>query len=184
VEACIQNGYQYYWDIAALQCTESNPGPTVKQDFTDLLPTLADNYKSLVSWIDARGKKEGTVAKVVFTNYYDPLPPGGKQCPDSNWLYPEQITYLSSLVTRLNKLIDDTIGALHDSNVAVANISDTMKGHEWCTSDPWAYGLSIYSVTSPSSFKSQAPFHPTPIGQKAIANAILPVVKKLLGDKG
>jgi lysophospholipase L1-like esterase len=184
VEACIQNGYEYYWDIEALQCTSSNPGATVTQDFDDALPRLAENYKTLVSWIEARGHADGKVPKVVFTNYYDPLPPGGKQCPDSNYLYPDQITFLSSLVTKLDKLIDDTIGGLHDSNVVVANISDVLKGHEWCTSDPWAYGLSIYSVTDPLSFKSQAPFHPTPTGQAAIANAVEPVVRKLLGDRG
>jgi len=45
--------------------------------------------------------------------------------------------------------------------------------------DPWAYGLSIYSVYDPSSFDSQAPFHPTPKGQEALAKSIAPVIDQL-----
>ena len=75
-----------------------------------------------------------------------------------------------------------TITGLNDPNVAVADISGayTVQGtsHIWCSDDPWAYGLSIYSVTSPSSFESQAPFHPTPDGQESIAEHVIPVVRQ------
>ncbi|MGP0029139.1 MAG: SGNH/GDSL hydrolase family protein [Acidimicrobiales bacterium] len=181
VEDCIENGYEYSLDVASLQCVPSNPGPTIKQDFTDALPGLAANYRTLVSWIEARGKKDGRVPKVVFTNYYDPLPPNGQQCPDSNYLYPSQLEYLSSLIGVLNSTIASTIKGLGDPNVAVADISHALAGHEWCSSDPWAYGLSIYKVTHPSSFESQAPFHPTPAGQSAIAALVEPVADRLLG---
>ena len=40
-------------------------------------------------------------------------------------------------------------------------------------------GYPIYSVYNPSSFESQAPFHPTPDGQGSIANDVIPTLLKL-----
>ena len=82
----------------------------------------------------------------------------------------------------MNGVILQTIEGLDDPNVAVADIQDAYtvqgKSHVWCSDDPWAYGLSIYSVTSPSSFESNAPFHPTPEGQEEIAEHVIPVVRQ------
>ena len=179
VEACIENAYEHYWDAADLQCVPGNPGSTITQDFTDYLPTLQADYQTLASWINARGQADGRVPKVVFTDYYDPLPAGNTTCPDSNYLYPQQTQYLSQLLHQLDTLIIQTINGLHDPNVAVADISKAFDGHEWCTPDPWAYGLSIYSVTNPDSFYSQAPFHPTPQGQQQLATLLKPVIDQL-----
>lgn len=41
-------------------------------------------------------------------------------------------------------------------------------GHEGCSSDPWAYGLSILILHD----DSQAPFHLTPDGQAAVARVV------------
>ncbi|MGH9090434.1 MAG: hypothetical protein ACRDZR_03485 [Acidimicrobiales bacterium] len=179
VEGCIENGYEYYWDAATLECVTGNPGPTVTTDFLDYLPTFRTHLKTLAQWITARGTADGKVPKVVFTDYYNPLPTGTTTCPDSNYLYPAQIRYLSSLLQELDTTIVQTIDGLGDPNVAVADLSGALDGHEWCTSDPWAYGLSIYQVTSPSSFDSQAPFHPTPRGQEQLASLVQPVVDRL-----
>jgi len=181
VEACIKNAYEHAAGLAGLDCTAGDPGSTITDDFTDYLPTLADHYKSLAGWIVARGKADGLVPKVVFTNYMEPLPSNGQKCPDSNWLYPDQIDYLATLVARLNTTIETTITGLHNSNVAVADISQVLNGHQWCSTDPWDYGLSIYKLSDPFSFESDAPFHPTPKGQQAIAALVAPVAKGLLG---
>ena len=179
VEACIENAYEYYLDLANLQCVPGNPGSTITQDFTDYLPTLRGDYQTLVRWIKARGEADGHVPKVVFTDYYDPFPAGNTTCPDSNYLYSQQIQYLSQLLHQLDTLIIQTVDGLHDPDVAVADVSKALAGHEWCTSDPWAYGLSIYSVTDPDSFYSQAPFHPTPQGQQQLASLVKPVIDQL-----
>jgi lysophospholipase L1-like esterase len=185
VEACIQNAYEYYLDLASLQCVPGNPGSTITQDFTDYLPMLRGNYQTLVRWINARGQADGLVPKVVFTDYYDPLPAGNTTCPDSNYLYSQQIQYLSDLLHQLDTLIIQTIDGLHDPNVAVADVSKAFDGHQWCSPDPWAYGLSIYSVTDPDSFYSQAPFHPTPRGQQQLASLVEPVIDQLFrSDQG
>lgn len=179
VEACIENAYQYYLNVADLECVASNPGSTVNADFTSYLPTFKNDLKTLAGWIEARGEADGIVPKVVFTDYYDPLPEGKTTCPDSNYLYPSQTEYLSSLLHKLDSLIISTVESLDNPDIAVADLSHALDGHEWCTADPWAYELSIYSVYDPSSFDSQAPFHPTPKGQEALAKSIAPVIDQL-----
>ena len=52
--------------------------------------------------------------------------------------------------------------------VTVADISQAMHGHEYCTTDPWTYGLTVLKLDT----SSNAPFHPTPDGQKAIAAVV------------
>jgi lysophospholipase L1-like esterase len=184
VEDCIKNGYWYAADLEKLRCISSNPGDTIQQDYFDFLPTLKENYATIAKWIKARAVANGVaVPKVIFTNYANPLPPDGAICNDTNWLYKEQLQYLSSLVDQINETIEDTITALGDPNVAVADISQAYQSaggdsHIWCSDAPWAYGLSIYSVTSPSSFESRAPFHPTPDGQESIAEQVAPVAHR------
>ncbi len=187
VEDCIENGYWYYFGTEDLQCVAGNPGATIDSDFFDFLPTLRANYATLASWINERAVANGRPApKVVFTNYANPLPADGAKCPDTSWLYPEQTTYLSSLVTEVNEVIESTIEGLGLPNVTLADISAayTPQGvsHIWCSDDPWAYGLSIYSLTSPFSFYSLAPFHPTPAGQDSIAAHVIPAVRQLFPD--
>jgi hypothetical protein len=75
---------------------------------------------------------------------------------------------------------------LHDPNVVVAD-SDrayTQQGanHRWCSKDPWAYGLSVFHLFEPDTLHSQAPFHPTPRGQEAIAAMVEPTVKRLFAS--
>jgi lysophospholipase L1-like esterase len=183
VEDCIKNAYWYYFDVEDERCIKGNPGDTINQDFFAFLPTLQANYATLVKWIKARAEANNVPApKIVFTNYANPLPEDGALCPDTNYLYKEQLQYLWSLVDQANELIEDTINGLGDPDVAVADISQAYDvqgvSHIWCSDAPWAYGLSIYSVTSPSSFDSKAPFHPTPDGQDSIAEHVVPVVRK------
>jgi lysophospholipase L1-like esterase len=183
VEACIENGYEHYFDLAKLQCTAKNPGTTIQTDYFDFLPTLKKNYATIVDWIEARAKANHVPSpKIVFTNYANPLPPNGRKCPDTSYLSPAQTRYLSSLVTRIDGTITSAIDALDDPNVAVADLSQAYSpqgvSHIWCTDAPWAYGLSIYHLYDPSSFESQAPFHPTPDGQNSIATFVIGAAKK------
>jgi hypothetical protein len=41
--------------------------------------------------------------------------------------------------------------------------------HQWCSSDPWAYGASVLAL----NLQSGAPSHPTAQGQQAVANIVL-----------
>ena len=184
VEACIANGYAYSVGFASLECVAANPGATVEADFNAFVRSgaLAAHYRDVAEWVRSRGMAVSPpkVPKVVFATYPDPLPANGAKCPDSNYLYPEQVTYLRGLVEQANTVITSTITALDQPGVVVADVSDAYAGHRWCTRDPWAYGLSIYSVLDPTSFLSQAPFHPTPAGQREIAALVTPVARRLL----
>lgn len=186
VEHCVKNGYGHYFHIETLECTESNPGSTIQTDFFDFLPTLAQNYRTLVQWIKERATADGDPApKIVFTNYPNPFPPNGEICNDTSYFYADQIRYLSSLVDDMNETIEETIEDLDDPDVAVVDASGayTSRGvsHVWCTDDPWVYGLSIYTMWEPSEYWSQAPFHPTPEGQESIAEHVIPTVRRWFG---
>jgi lysophospholipase L1-like esterase len=179
VEQCVKNAYAYGSYLAKEQCIPSNPGDTIQKDFFNFIPKLQQNYATLITWIDERAKarpKSAPPPKIVFTTYANPFPDAGVKCNDVNYLYPEQVSYLSSLVDQMNGVIVGSIPTVGSSNLAVADISKVYQpsgqDHRWCSADPWVYGLSIYSVYSPSSFYSLAPFHPTPQGQQAIAEVV------------
>jgi lysophospholipase L1-like esterase len=190
VENCIKNAYKYKFYLASEECIPANPGTTIQQDFLDFIPTLRRNYATLISWIDARAaarKPSGPPPKIVFTTYANPFPSPGTTCNDVNYLYPEQISYLSSLVNEMNTVIIQSIPTLGSSNLAVADLSKVYEppgqDHRWCSNDPWVYGLSIYSVYHPSSFNSLAPFHPTPRGQQSIAELVTRTVAALFNQR-
>jgi hypothetical protein len=82
VEACIENGYEYAFDLADLACTSTNPGSTIQRDYFEFLPTLQANYATLVDLIADRAKAKGVTApKVVSTNYANPAPRRRRQVP-------------------------------------------------------------------------------------------------------
>lgn len=169
------------------ECTAADPGPMIEKNYMRELPDLAQHYALLAQWIEARGNAADPphVPKIVFTNYYNPLP-RGRNCPDGFPLDPPQLQYLSGLQDRLAEMIKNSVQAEmgHDTNIGFADFSNAMSGHEWCSSQPWAYGLSILLANTPSSLSDQAPFHPIPQAQQELANRVGPVVKSLLPGKG
>jgi len=165
------------------QCVPGNPGPTVETDFFQALPQLTANLTTLAGWITARGAADHLVPKVVFDDYYNPLPTGANTCPDTFNLSVAQLSYLSGLLRQIDQLIISTIQGLGNPDIAVGNVAPAVGGHEWCTSDPWAYGLSVLT-SGPGQLASLAPFHPTPRGQQAQAALVAPTVDHLFGAPG
>jgi hypothetical protein len=157
-----------------LPCTPDDPGPVVENEFTAILPSLGDEYTQLVQSIQQRGQNAGKTPQILFTTYYDPLPAAGAdlattRCPDAMGLAASQVDFLKSLLAELNGVIGASVPA---AGAKVADLSSVMNGHELCSQDPWAYGLSIllHDKTSP------APFLPTTTGQEKIAAAVEPVL--------
>lgn len=158
-------------------CTASNPGSVVRSDLIDRLPTLSSDYKSLVRAIQERGRaaKPSKVPFIVFSTYPNPLPAPGADisigvCPDAAHLNAAQISYLSSLVSRINGDIRSSVAG--SSGVAVTDSYGAYAGHQLCSKDPWVYGPSVLLVNPAST----APYHPTPAGQQALAAAVLRVL--------
>jgi hypothetical protein len=153
-------------------CTAANPGSGVLNLFWDPINSgqIAGNYKNLVAAIKARGEKAGKVPKIIFTTYHQPLP-GPEQsdeCLDLGDLSRDELDYLISLEGVLQKTLIAAVGGIE--GVSVVDISGVVKGHEFCTSDPWTYGITVLRLNT----ASLAPFHPIPAAQAAIAALLKP----------
>ncbi len=182
VEDCVTSFFEHAVG-GTLRCTQANPGATLTNDFTNNLPQLGPHLDALVQAIRARGRRDGHVPQVVVTLYHDPFPVGSQTCPDVALLDPSQVSYLRGLLPVLNQAI--RAGLKGQPGVTIADTSNAMAGpkgqnHRWCSSQPWAYGLSVFSLTDPTSLLSQAPFHPTPEGQARFAALVSPVAKRVL----
>lgn len=188
VKDCVENALAAAVSLQALRCTSTNPGAMITNDFSTNLPLLGSHLQALVQGIQARGRAHGRVPKIVVTTYHDPLPPGSTRCPDVALLDPTQVSYLGTLVPELNQEIVTTIKGLSVKGVALADTSNAMVGpdgtnHRWCSPQPWAYGLSVFKISNPVTVSSQAPFHPTPNGQRRFAALVTPVLQQLIGKR-
>ena len=148
-------------------CTADNPGSGVLNLFWDPINSgqIAGNYKNLVAAIKARGAQAGKIPRIIFTTYHQPLPGPSQsdECLDLGDLSRDEINYLITLESTLNATLIAAVGGM--DGVSVADISGVVQGHEFCTSDPWTYGISLLRYND----ASLAPFHPIPQGQAAIA---------------
>ena len=126
---------------------------------------IAGNYKNLVAAIKARGAQAGKVPRIIFTTYHQPLPGPSQsiECLDLGDLSRDEIDYLITLENTLKATLIAAVSGL--DGVSVADISGVVAGHEFCTSDPWTYGISVLRWND----ASLAPFHPIPQAQAAIA---------------
>jgi hypothetical protein len=165
------------------RCIPSNPGPVVQKEFLDSLGRFPANLRMLLQWIHRRGDvlSPTHAPKVVVTDYYDPFPPVGERCPDTLDLSVEQLSYLDGLLKRMDSTIRDVVQSFGSKDVALVELHGAFRGHSWCSSDPWAYGLSIESH---GHYGNPAPFHPTPVGQLRIARLVKPVVEGMLPGTG
>jgi len=145
------------------------PGAPIQTLFWDPIQSgqIAGNYRNLIAAIKARGAKAGKVPRIIFTTYHQPLPGPSQSvdCADLLDLSRDEIDYMISLENTLKQTLIDAVSGI--AGVSVADISGVMQGHEFCTDDPWTYGLSVLLIEGMKD--SLAPFHPTPKGQAAIA---------------
>jgi lysophospholipase L1-like esterase len=174
VAHCVKNAL---FPHARLECTAKDPGATVQKDFFAVLSRFRTDLGQLVGWIRARGRAAHKVPAIVFTNYYDPFAPHGRTCPGTWSLKPEQLTYLEARLAQLDHFVADTIRSRQSKTLGFVDLLTAFAGHTWCTSQPWAYDLSMDSV---ANSQSQAPFHPTPAGQEVIAGLVERELRQLL----
>jgi lysophospholipase L1-like esterase len=171
-------------------CIKGNAGNVFDEDYPAASKQISAHYAALVSNIDAQAEAAGQEPpKIVFTNYMDPFPPDLAPCNDStHFLDKDQLLFLNTELGDMNADIAaavDSIAATNP-NVGLADISKALSGHTWCSSDPWDYGLSVFTWEDAMSYLisgnyTLAPFHPTAAGQASIAHDVLQTVDKLLG---
>ena len=163
----------------ASACTAQNPGSFLQTTVLDRAATVGTQARDLAASIRARGATLGRVPDVVFTTYADPLPAAAAsvaRCPDGAALGAAQLAFLHEMFLRLNAGLRDAL--VTAPGVSVAEPDAAFAGHRWCDPDPWNYGPSIF-VTDPGS---RAPFHPTPAGQRAFADAVLAARRGVLTE--
>jgi chitodextrinase len=143
-----------------------NSGNEAKAD--TLLATEKSNLEALLSHLSL-GVGGNPAPLVAVTDYYSPFGID-RSCADyhvlglgSASLSGGEQAWLGANLARLNANIRKV--ALRYRNVIYVPLDTVMQGHEWCSSDPWVYGVSIER----HDHGSAAPFHPTPSGQIAIA---------------
>jgi lysophospholipase L1-like esterase len=154
-------------------CTAANPGTYLQRTVLDRIPRVAAEAQALTRDIHDRGRTAGRAPTVVFSTYFDPIPDTAVDftaCPDGVALGAAQLAYLHALLRDLNGALTNALA--DEPGTRVADPGPAFAGHRWCDADPWVYGTSILVGDSSST----APFHPTPAGQRAIAEAVLDVV--------
>ena len=126
---------------------------------------IAGNYKNLVAAIKARGAQAGKIPRIIFTTYHQPLPGPAQsiECLDLGDLSRDEINYL--ITPREHAERDADRGGERVGRRVGRRHLRRRAGHEFCTSDPWTYGISVLRWND----ASLAPFHPIPQGQAAIA---------------
>jgi hypothetical protein len=155
---------------------------------TGELNTAKDNLRLALTELNRRASAVGKNVVVAVTNYYNPIPEGdsphscydvttpttpglpdaiGTRDSERSWM----IDKLGTM--NLNIATEVSYAQQNDSNLTVrlADISNVMAEHKWCSDVPWAYGPSLDFPIIDGEFApdtNPAPFHPTPDGQRAI----------------
>ena len=147
--------------------------------------------------IRARGEAAGKVPVVAITQYADPFPlEWTDSCPDLDiplggvTLSRDEVEFMRDGLHSLNEGIA-AVAAEYENALVVAP-PPVYGEHRFCTENPWTYGPSLVFDKGLQGFHegwdigiSKTPFHPTPEGQEAIADALLgPVVNKVLVREG
>jgi len=142
------------------------------------IAAFSSNLKGLLGDINSRGKADGQVPWVVLTTYYDPFNLNSLSCDDVDiglgfGLSSSDAKWLQSKLNLINE--DIKVDGSSYPKSKVVDLTNVLNGHQLCSSSPWVYGPSILY----DDLDSPAPFHPTPSGQQAIANAMLSTIGSL-----
>jgi hypothetical protein len=118
--------------------------------FQQQLAKFSKNYLQLLSWLDALPSHP----QVIINRYYDPFDLQLK-CLNSVGLTASKLRTLTSRLETLNAVL-----AKGAAEFGFTSVRPDFTGHQLCTTQPYVQGL-----------HDPAPFHPTAIGQLAIALA-------------
>jgi lysophospholipase L1-like esterase len=148
------------WSATLLYCSVNptcNDRATTAY-FQQQLASFSKNYLDLLSRLAALP----THPQVIINQYYDPFGsrPG---CLSQNGLSPTNLQTLTSRLDTLNEVL-----AQGAAQFKFSSPQPDFAGHQLCTPQPYVQGLT-----------SAAPFHPTVLGQLAIALADQAAVQPL-----
>jgi lysophospholipase L1-like esterase len=118
--------------------------------FQQQLATFSKNYLQLLSGLATLPGHP----RVIVNRYYDPFGPQ-QRCLGPAGLTPAKLAILTSRLTTLNAVL-----AKGAAEFGFSSPQPDFAGHQLCTSQPYVQWLN-----------DPAPFHPTALGQLAIALA-------------
>lgn len=95
---------------------------------------------------------EGTPPPVLINGYYNPF--STRTCEEIPAITTSEAAWLDERVASLNRAINVTVSRYSYAHYVPVDFS----GHDLCSSSPWVQGL-----------RDDIPFHPTAVGQRAIA---------------
>jgi hypothetical protein len=171
----------------------TNPCDTTANSTTlsGQLATEKDNLRLILTELNRWAGTKSKTLRVLVTGYYDPFPSSvSSGCIDTGagvlqGTYPNvgltggELSFLKNGLIDLNGNISSEVTYAQDPNhdpnlnVSFVSLTNAMSGHEFCTTDPWMYGISIrYPPIGGGPGNNPAPFHPTPAGQLAIYQAV------------
>jgi lysophospholipase L1-like esterase len=101
--------------------------------------------------------------KVVFTGYFTPFSLSAPLCNDTRNFTQQEMAWLNEQVGKLNQTIIDSVSWYDFASYAPVDFA----GHELCTANSWI-----------QSSADAAPYHPTTLGQMAIARSVLAEVRR------
>jgi hypothetical protein len=134
--------------------------------------------------IIARGKAAGKIPQIILTTYYDPFPDEYGQCRDiapldlklrKFGLSPGEMAWLKGRLLKLNDNIREVTRKY--TKVTLVDLESSLRGHQWCSKDPWAYGPSI--MTQAGFGTNPAPFHLLPASQDVVGGKVTAAIRKL-----
>lgn len=132
----------------------NGPAPLEQRDFAQ----VTENFRQIVATVKRRAPK----ATVVLVSY-PPVVPGQGTCAALG--VDRAMTDLALQIA--DRLHEATRLAAEQSGAMFVDMAAIGAGHDACSAEPWVNGASP---------ESGAPFHPTPAGAKATADAIYQAV--------
>ena len=176
VTACVENTLEHrFLRFVGLECTRANHGAEVRDDFYANLAPLKEHYAHAGAVDRRRAPRLAVSPRRGSCSRRIPIrcPPTARSAPiragcarrsSATWR-----RWWRSSTARSAPRSRDSTTRTSPWPTPTARTRNGGAHHGWCSKDPWAYGLSVFHLFEPDTLHSQAPFHPSPRGQEAIA---------------
>lgn len=149
-------------DVSAIDvglCFDSDPAEPCESHYGDIAARQFDALPGLLDQVYAEIHQRAPHARVLATGYL-PLIVEGDECAALDDLAVSDTSWLAEETVRLN----DEVRRAAECNGATYVMPDHAEQHSGCSTDPWT----DFTGEEEGSY----PMHPTPDGQRAMADAL------------
>jgi lysophospholipase L1-like esterase len=157
------------FDCFTSNCVQDGLLKRTSRQLGAFAPILRRTYKKLA----------GNVSAVIVVGYPNIFPTTQGKRVNCGWLQPEERRQLNALAKKLDTVTKNAVSVAQRKfgrgpgfRISYASTLHAFAGHELCTRDSWVYPLGQSGGNNRG--------HPTASGQRAIARAVLPVLRAVL----